>query len=144
MSDESLIPEWAIARANQLVSDEVNFHWGKTGRAPFSLGHGAFARYIADHEPPPPDPLEEAFATAVGDGLAEHEGWGLAFKRFQTELSERGLRVVEIKSAAIPHLRPGARLWEPILDLATMPAVAKPPEGDPFAVRLNYRVRSPL
>lgn len=47
MSD---IPEWASERAQALAKDET-LHEG------YTRTHRAFARYIAEHEEPPVDPL---------------------------------------------------------------------------------------
>ncbi len=48
--DETAIPEWAFNRAKVLAKDEA-FDGG------YTRTHQAFARYIAEHEEPPVDPI---------------------------------------------------------------------------------------
>jgi hypothetical protein len=54
------VPEWAYKRADELMGDYLH---------PYS----AFARYIAEHEEPPVDPLRAAMDEAYDEG--ERYGW---------------------------------------------------------------------
>lgn len=51
------IPAWAFKRAAELSKDEEpRIHWAGDKAAVYA-SMGAFARYIAEHEQPPVDPL---------------------------------------------------------------------------------------
>lgn len=64
------IPEWAIEKARELMlsaSDDAAISPERGG-----MWHAAFARYIAAHEQPPVDPVEQA-ANQIADQFAESE-----------------------------------------------------------------------
>jgi hypothetical protein len=99
MSD---IPEWAVKRANDLTSEAM-----KDGSwLPFG-GHAsaAFARYIAEHEEPPVDPLlieareigathcpesADAFRVGLRDGHSSVKAILAALKRGMELAQEQG------------------------------------------------------
>jgi len=93
MSDQE-IPEWAFTRVVRLAnptwdSDTIRNH-------PITV---AFARYIAQHEQPPVDPLEEAFAAAFADtNIGQIGGWAIPFARFKAELAKRSIEIAKEQS----------------------------------------------
>lgn len=79
------VPEWAIERALKYIG---------VGGQPVCHVVKAFARYIAEHEDPPADPLEEAFADAFeGLPIGTIGGWMRPYSTFRRLLDERGIKV---------------------------------------------------
>lgn len=89
--EDVLPPDWAIERARELIGmqfvDDLDRIKDCPNEHPSSL---AFARYIAQHEDPPIDPLVEALRETYG-GAPEF------VDAFRKALANRGLEIREIE-----------------------------------------------
>lgn len=92
----SEIPEWARLRANELLSAGDPRSIGDGYKQLANWVNEAFARYIAEHEDPPVDPLAKAVADAMNhsvDRLGVFEPEEAA--SLIHELRKRGIELAE-------------------------------------------------
>ncbi len=94
---EQTIPEWAIERALDAVNAEsrdssLGSQYRQYGYADMvSPPVRTLARYIAEHEEPPVDPLQECLRETYGAAAPEF------VSAFKASLEKRGLKVVEVR-----------------------------------------------
>lgn len=87
------VPEWAIERALALREEAS----GKTSIQ-------AFACYIAEHEDPPADPLQEVVEEVMETVFSKMGVASWNAKAFAVELRKRGVTVVTDLQTKIAHL----------------------------------------
>ena len=81
------VPQWAWLKADSLIKQPDTLHRARE----------AFARYIAQHEEPPVDPLVQAFDEIHGYQIREGETWSQSIAdRLRAALAKRGLEIREI------------------------------------------------
>lgn len=78
------IPEWAMAKAFSLLACEG----GKWGRC----AQEAFARYIAEHEEPPADPLAEVISEVLS-GFENASHAAQYARAIRLKLAARGIQI---------------------------------------------------
>lgn len=81
------IPEWAADRASRLFCAERE---ERPDAGSTTVWQDAFARYIAEHEEPPVDPLKECLAETYGAAAPEF------VSAFKHALAKRGLEIREM------------------------------------------------
>lgn len=85
-------PHWAYARACELTGFAVPTDYVR--KATYGPALESFARYIADHEEAPVDPLYEALKAVVELGRYDTRE---QTELLRGELKQRGLQIVEVK-----------------------------------------------
>jgi hypothetical protein len=84
--------DWALARAKQILIEadpRLSDYQGRGRVAAWIIN--AFARYIAEHEEPPVDPIEQLFADTFGPEIGQIGGWDRYHKQFRKLAAERGI-----------------------------------------------------
>lgn len=76
--DNEKVPEWAYDRLGAIVGDRSYATAVANDPKVMNIGH-AFARYIAEHEEPPVDPLLVEARQIAGDAMASHETFGQTY-----------------------------------------------------------------
>lgn len=96
-------PDWAYDRVNQLRADFTGDSYNPTLAADYADLKGAFARYVAEHEEPPVEPLliearklcDDAYPmrSAVGGSFINGGGDGTISMRLALEALKRGIEI---------------------------------------------------
>lgn len=107
---EDMPPEWAIERALSLMANGFQPSVGQCQCRPeYWTAQINVARYIAQHEEPPVDPVSKALADAIRHFFPNDlgiylrkDGTGLAVaERFVADLRRRGIEISEGGKLAI-------------------------------------------